>query len=75
MMTSLECGHAYCTSCMEQYLTSKITTEGASSQSIECPGHRCDILLSDVVVAGLVKDPAVRTKYQHFITNSFVQVK
>ncbi len=30
MMTGLECGHLYCTSCWTEYLTTKIIDEGAS---------------------------------------------
>lgn len=47
--------------------------EGAS-QMIECPGSKCDILVDDQTVMKLVKDPKVKLKYQHLITNSFVQV-
>ena len=36
MMTGLECGHLYCSSCWTEYLTTKIVDEGAS-QMIECP--------------------------------------
>ncbi len=71
-MTGLECGHQYCTTCWTEYLTVKIMDEGAS-QSIECPGS-CEILVDDVTVMKLVKDPRVKLKYQHLITNSFVNV-
>lgn len=71
LMTGLECGHLYCTSCWTQYLTTKIMDEGAS-QMIECPGN-CDILVDDITVMDLVKDQKVRLKYQHLITNSYVQ--
>ena len=73
MMTGLECGHLYCTACWAEYLTTKIMDEGAS-QMIECPGN-CEILVDDLTVVNLVKEPRVRVKYQHLITNSFVQVK
>ena len=71
MMTGLECGHQYCTTCWTGYLVTKIMDEGAS-QSIECPG--CEILVDDQTVMRLVKDPKVKLKYQHLITNSFVEV-
>jgi ariadne-1 len=45
MMTGLECGHLYCTSCWTEYLTTKIMDEGAS-QTIACPASQCDILVS-----------------------------
>ena len=72
MMMGLECGHLFCTSCWVEYLTTKIMDEGIS-QSIESPGN-CEILVDDQTVMKLVKESKVRLKYQHLITNSFVQV-
>jgi len=71
MMTGLECGHLYCTACWTEYLTTKIMDEGAS-QMIECPGS-CNIVVNDQTVMSLITDPRVKLKYQHLITNSFVQ--
>jgi len=71
MMTGLECGHLYCTQCWTEYLTTKIVDEGAS-QMIECPGS-CNIVVDDQTVVTLITDPRVKLKYQHLITNSFVQ--
>lgn len=73
-MTGLECGHFYCKSCWTEYLSTKIMDEGAS-QSIECPGSNCDILVDDQTVMNLVKDSRIKLKYQQLITNSFVQVQ
>ena len=72
-MTGLECGHIYCKTCWTEYLSTKIMDEGAS-QSIECPGSSCDILVDDQTVMNLVKDSRIKLKYQQLITNSFVQV-
>jgi len=71
-MTGLECGHFYCKQCWTEYLSTKIMDEGAS-QSIECPGSSCDILVDDQTVMNLVKDSRIKLKYQQLITNSFVQ--
>ena len=71
-MTGLECGHVYCRSCWTEYLTTKIMDQGAS-QMIECPGSDCDILVDDETVMNLVYDAGIKRKYQHLITNSFVQ--
>jgi ariadne-1 len=71
MMTGLECGHLYCTACWTEYLTTKIMDEGAS-QMIECPGS-CKIVVNDQTVMQLITDGRVKLKYQHLITNSFVQ--
>lgn len=73
MMTGLECGHKFCTSCWGEYLTTKIMEEGLG-QSIACAAHACDILVDDVTVMKLVTDARVKQKYLHLITNSFVEV-
>ena len=39
---------------------------------IECPGA-CNIVVDDQTVMTLITDPRVKLKYQHLITNSFVQ--
>lgn len=72
MMTGLECGHRFCSACWAEYLTTKIIEEGMG-QTIECAAHGCDILVDDASVMRLVTDPKVRLKYQHLITNSFVE--
>lgn len=72
-MTGLECGHKFCTHCWGEYLTTKIMEEGLG-QSISCAAHGCDIIVDDVTVMKLVNDSRVRLKYQHLITNSFVEV-
>ncbi|XP_014285126.1 E3 ubiquitin-protein ligase ariadne-1 isoform X1 [Halyomorpha halys] len=72
MMTGLECGHRFCTSCWGEYLTTKIMEEGVG-QTIACAAHGCDILVDDATVMRLVRDSKVRLKYQHLITNSFVE--
>lgn len=73
MMTGLECGHKFCTHCWGDYLTTKIMEEGLG-QSISCAAHGCDIIVDDVTVMKLVPDSRVKLKYQHLITNSFVEV-
>lgn len=73
MMTGLECNHRFCTQCWTEYLTTKIIEEGVG-QTIACAASGCDILVDDATVMRLVRDPKVRMKYQHLITNSFVEV-
>ncbi|CAM4777642.1 unnamed protein product [Rotaria magnacalcarata] len=70
-MAGLECGHIFCTDCWRHYLTTKIIDEGIG-QTIPCPA-KCDILVDDRTVLALIEIPAVRRKYQHLITNSFVE--
>jgi ariadne-1 len=70
-MTGLECGHIFCRLCWQQYLTYKIIHEGIG-QTISCPS-KCDILVDDKTVLNLIEVPEIRSKYQHLITNSFVE--
>ncbi|XP_002736743.1 E3 ubiquitin-protein ligase arih1-like isoform X2 [Saccoglossus kowalevskii] len=71
-LTGLECGHKFCVECWTEYLTTKIMEEGMG-QTISCAAHACDILVDDATVMKLVKDGKVKLKYQHIITNSFVE--
>jgi ariadne-1 len=71
-MTGLECGHPFCTICWQHYLTYKIMYEGIG-QTIPCPATKCDILVDDKIVLDLIENSDVRRKYQHLITNSFVE--
>ncbi|XP_031718153.1 E3 ubiquitin-protein ligase arih1 isoform X1 [Anarhichas minor] len=70
--TGLECGHKFCMQCWGDYLTTKIIEEGMG-QTISCPAHSCDILVDDNTVMRLITDSKVKLKYQHLITNSFVE--
>ena len=70
-MASLECCHIFCIDCWRYYLTMKIMNEGIG-QTIPCPA-KCDILVDDKTVLNVIKNPAIRRKYQHLITKSFVE--
>ena len=74
MMTSLDCGHLFCNSCWCEYLTTKIMDDGAS-EMIGCPSFKCQILVDDRTVMKLIEEPRTKLRYQHLITNSFVQVR
>lgn len=73
-MTGLACGHRFCESCYRVYLTTKIMEEG-QGQTIACAAHACDILVDDETVIRLITDARVKLKYQHLITNNFVEVR
>lgn len=71
-MTGLECGHRFCYQCWNEYLTTKIMEEGVG-QTIACAAHNCPILVDDETTMRLLREPRVKLKYQHLITNSFVE--
>lgn len=70
-MTGHECGHSFCKDCWRIYLRIKIIDEGVG-QTIPCPG-KCDILVDDKLVLALLNEENIIRKYQHLITNSFVE--
>ncbi|KAJ6219414.1 hypothetical protein RDWZM_005226 [Blomia tropicalis] len=72
LMTGIACGHRFCCDCWVHYLTTKIMEEG-QGQRIFCAAHGCDILVDDQTVFNLINEPKVRNRYQHLITNSFVE--
>lgn len=72
-MVDLGCGHSFCKDCWSEYLKMKIIDEGAS-ESISCAATDCGIIVDDGIVMELVKDKEVKIKYQHLMTDSYVQV-
>ena len=48
--------------------------EEGQGQTIFCAAHGCDILVDDQTVFSLITDSKVKLRYQHLITNSFVEV-
>lgn len=70
-MTGLDCGHRFCLFCWGEYFRIKIIDEGVSQ--LECPAHGCNMLVDDSTVMRLIKDPKVRLRFQHLITNNFVK--
>ncbi|XP_055297193.1 E3 ubiquitin-protein ligase ariadne-1-like [Sitodiplosis mosellana] len=71
-IVGLGCDHEYCKDCWRQYLTIKISDDG-HAESICCPATKCGIAVDDVTVMQLVSDENTRQKYQHLMTNSFVE--
>lgn len=69
----LGCGHGYCKDCWRQYLTFKIVDDG-NAHSIYCPALKCGIVVDDVTIMQLVSDDGTKQKYQHLMTNSYVEV-
>ncbi|KAI1301586.1 E3 ubiquitin-protein ligase arih1 [Halotydeus destructor] len=72
MLTGLACGHRFCKDCWGNYLTTKIMEEGMGNK-ISCAAHACDIFVDDQTVMSLISEAKVKQRYQHLITNSFVE--
>ena len=72
LMASLDCGHRFCTSCWNEYLTSKIMTEGISER-IACAAQNCEVLADEESVMRLIRISTVRLKYKNLMMNSFVE--
>ncbi|XP_008561029.1 E3 ubiquitin-protein ligase arih1 [Microplitis demolitor] len=72
LMTGMECGHRFCPDCWDSYLSTKIIEQG-ECQSITCPAHKCDIIVDDETAMNCIKNLNAKTKYQHLITNSYVE--
>ena len=48
-MSGLECGHLFCRTCWDTYLTVMIMCEGRG-QTISCPATACDIVVNEQLV-------------------------
>lgn len=73
MKCSLDCGHSYCKTCWNQYLTVNIVDEGLSQQLI-CMNPTCKIAITDEFIMDILDDTSVILKYKYFMTKNFVQV-
>jgi hypothetical protein len=51
----------------------KVCDEGQSA-TIECPAHKCNVIVDDQLAMRFIKDKSVRERYEMLITKSFVQV-
>ena len=70
--SSLECGHIFCNDCWTEYFSTKIITEGASS-NIQCPQTNCNVHVVDSLVYKIfAQNEKMISKYQLLVTNKFV---
>jgi len=72
ILTGLQCGHAFCQFCWNEYLITKILTEN-NGENIFCPSSQCDILVDENFVIKILQDSNVRSRYHKLIADSFVQ--
>lgn len=73
MKCGLECGHSYCKTCWNQYLTVNIVDEGLSEQLV-CMNATCKIAITDEFIMDILDDTSVIWKYKYFMSKGFVQV-
>lgn len=71
---SLDCGHKFCKSCWDSYITTKIVDDGLN-QAIVCLQPNCEVLVDDENILMIIQNPEVLVKYRMAMTNSFIQVK
>ncbi|KAH0539860.1 E3 ubiquitin-protein ligase ARIH1-like [Cotesia glomerata] len=71
-MTELEYKHQFCGDFWNEYLSMKVMNED-ECLTIACPAHKCDILVDDTTSMTMIKDSKIKAKYQHLITQSFVE--
>ncbi|KAH7709902.1 ubiquitin-conjugating enzyme E2-binding protein 1 [Aphelenchoides avenae] len=74
-LTGLACGHVFCYECWDRYLVSKrsirIADEGGAY--LQCPEHKCGLIIDDDTALSLIKCPLVQAKYVRLVVNSFVE--
>jgi hypothetical protein len=58
VMCGLECGHYFCQECWDSYLRVMVMCEGRG-QSIQCPASHCTIVVDEVTVLQLLREPEV----------------
>lgn len=67
---SMSCGHTFCSTCWENYLTLKI--QEGDAHHISCPEYGCDILVPVEVIEKSVT-PEVARRYLQFDIKAFVE--
>ncbi|XP_049788774.1 ankyrin repeat and IBR domain-containing protein 1-like isoform X1 [Schistocerca nitens] len=67
---SAPCGHRFCTSCWENYLTVKI--QAGDAHGILCPAYQCPMLVPADVIEKLVS-PDMARRYLQFDIEAFVE--
>lgn len=71
----LECNERFCVDCITNYLVTTITSSGGLiSTAINCPGFKCLLELEDQFVFKMLEDSSLKSKYQQFIADTYVQV-
>ena len=71
-MTALGCGHLFCNSCWNRFLTIKVKDDG-EGKSISCMEPKCFVTVDDKTVMSLIQEPETKKRYQQLICSSFVQ--
>ena len=70
-VSSLDCGHKFCTSCWVLFITGKIREEGECT--IRCMATDCTLVAKDSFVREILKnDPSTLERFQELIVRHFV---
>ena len=62
--SALACGHPFCNTCYSDFLSHKITDEGHECFFARCPEHKCQVVVSAVLVRSLVHDGGQLHRYE-----------
>eukprot|EP01091_Cochliopodium_minus_P014375 TRINITY_DN4874_c0_g1_i3.p1 TRINITY_DN4874_c0_g1~~TRINITY_DN4874_c0_g1_i3.p1 ORF type:complete len:423 (-),score=119.60 TRINITY_DN4874_c0_g1_i3:42-1310(-) len=68
-LTSLPCGHKYCLTCWEDYLSREVSVK---KNKIICPGKGCNMVIDEIIVLQLLGDEEEEQRYKDSLIKSFV---
>ncbi|XP_021841185.2 probable E3 ubiquitin-protein ligase ARI5 [Spinacia oleracea] len=71
---SASCGHRYCVTCWESYITVAINNRGAGCLSLQCPAIKCNAAVTRDLIVKLVSDEDVG-KYDRYFIRSYVECR
>ncbi|ELU14866.1 hypothetical protein CAPTEDRAFT_207577 [Capitella teleta] len=71
VISTLNCGHQFCSECWEMYFQVQIKV--GISTTLECMGKDCETLVPEDFVLSKVTSPALRDKYQKYTFRDHVK--
>ncbi|KAJ3060755.1 hypothetical protein HDU98_003328, partial [Podochytrium sp. JEL0797] len=67
---AMSCGHRFCLSCYQHYITQKIVAEGECR--VQCLDSKCKLIVNDLLVKEIV-DKDVYEKFEQLVSKAFVE--